>query len=168
MFTPCALIFLLVQFSLTIRWPKCVCKTCRELLLGQTHTGIDRQAHMSILGLTIGCTLPISVANLSFQQHTHCHCSWLVKSWETKHEISWLFLELYSKFGVKYDKIKKVTNPSLPLFSGSAKENIGYCQHSWTFQHCYEINWQESHTGILFLISLWVKQNIPHSVDWLV
>ena len=87
---------------------------------------------------------------------------------ETKHEISWLFLVLYSKFGVKCDKIKKVTNPSLPLFSGSTKENIGYCQHSWTFQHCYEINWQESHTGILFWISLWVKHNIPHSGDWLV
>ena len=87
---------------------------------------------------------------------------------ETKHEISWLFLVLYSKFGVKYDKIKKITNPSLPLFSGCAKENIGYCQHSWTFQHCYEINWQESHTGISFWISLLVKYNIPHSGDWLV
>lgn len=28
---------------------------------------------------------------------------------------------LYSKFGVKYDKIKKVTNPSLPLFQGAQK-----------------------------------------------
>ena len=73
------------------------------------------------LGLLLGAPFPFLLLTFPFSGvPTVIVVDWW-KVGETKHEISWLFLVLYSKFGVKYDKIKKVTNPSLPLFQGAQK-----------------------------------------------